>query len=163
MISQRQRDFISLLQEWVGRHWEDTEIVERGNILALRTMPSLYADGTGAVLTEVCLLEYSEEISVAQIYTTMIPTQGPGLAGLREKLPEWNFASLAGAYGIYEKQGQLYHKQNVAVLNEITVDDQVDTVFTGLCMAMDEMARRLPEALAISAGPGEASEKNDQN
>ena len=156
MLSQRQRDFITLLHEWAVEHWEDAEIVERGDILTLRMMPQLYTDGTGTVLMEVCLLEYSEEVSVAQIYTTMIPEPESGLAALREKLPEWNFSSLAGAYGIYEKQGQLYHKQNVAMLNEITVDDQVDIVFTGLCTAMDEMARRLPEALAVSAGPGGA-------
>lgn len=152
MISQRQREFINLLREWVVEHWKDAEIVEQEDLLSLRLMPALYTNGAGMVLMEICLLEYSEEISVAQIYSTMIPQPEPGLAALRETLGEWNFASIAGAYGIYEKEGQLYHKHMVSVLNEVSVDDLVDFVFTGLCMAMDEMARRLPDALAISAG-----------
>ena len=152
MISDSQREFITLLHKWAAEQWKEAEVVEEGDLLILRMLPRLHDDGTGAVLMEVCLLEYSEEISVAQIYTTIIPEPKPGLTALREKLPRWNFASLAGAYGIYEEQGQLYHKQNVAVLRELGVDDQVEAVLTGIFAAMDEMARRLPEALAVSAG-----------
>lgn len=154
MASQQQCEFITLLHQWAVNHWKEAEIVERGDLLTLRMMPSLYTDGTAPVLMEICLLEYSDDISVVQIYTTIFPKPEPGLAELRAKLPEWNFTSLAGAYGIYEQQGQLYHKQNVAVITGAGADEQIDTVLPAICMAMDEMARRLPEALELSSGFG---------
>ncbi len=60
-----------------------------------------------------------------------------------------NFNSLTGAYGIYEKEGQLYHKQNIAVVNNVAIDDKVDFIFSGICIAMDEMARRFADAVAV--------------
>ncbi|MCC8121758.1 MAG: hypothetical protein LIO42_07240, partial [Oscillospiraceae bacterium] len=101
---------------------------------------------------EICLLDYSDEVTIAQVYTTLLMEPGPGLAAVRERLEEWNLHSYAGAYGIYEKQGQLYHKQNISVLNDLAVEDRADLLFAGICVAMDEMARRLPEALAVNGG-----------
>ena len=152
MVSQQQRKFIDLLYQWAANHWEDAEIVERSGILTLRMIPSLYTDIEALVLMEICLLEYSEDISVVQIYTTIFPEPKPGLEDLRAKLPEWNFNSLVGAYGIYEEQGQLYHKHNVAVITGDDPDEQVNDVLPAICMALDEMARRLPEAIMLSEG-----------
>lgn len=153
MISQRTRDIIALLRRWITDRGQETELQEGGDILTLRIASPLFTDGTGKVRIEICHVEHTEEMSVAQIYSTLIFQPEPGLAALRAKLPEWNFSSLAGAYGIYERLGQLYHRHNVAVNNTRPLEEQADCVFTGLCLAMNEMARRLPEALKISVNP----------
>jgi len=150
-MTERKQEILSMLQKWIQEHLGETELAEQEDITFLRLTPALFTDGTGQVYMEICLLDYSQEVMVAQVYSTMLLKPGPGIAALREKLGEWNLKSLAGAYGIYEAQGQLYHKQSIALINDAAVDDQVDFLFAGICAVMDEMARRLPEAIALSS------------
>ena len=152
MMTDWQAHVIALLQAYAEEHLGETELAEQEDTVFLRLAPALFTDGTGQVLMEVCLVDYGEEITVAQIYTTVLPQLGSGAEALRACLPEWNFTSMAGSYGIYEKEGHLYHKQNIALINDAAADDQADFLFTGLCLAMDEMARRYPEAVAMTDG-----------
>jgi len=151
MMTARQAEIMALLRQSLEDHFGETELADQEDATFLRLTPALFTDGTGLVYMEICLLDYTEEVMVAQVYSTMRPKPGLALAALREKLGEWNLKSLAGAYGIYEAQGQLYHKQSIALINDAAVDDQVDFLFAGICAVMDEMARRLPEAIALSS------------
>ena len=144
-----QLQVIALLQAYLEEHFGKTELVEMEDTAFLRFAPALFTDGSGQVLMEVCLVTYSDEITVAQIYSTVLTDLGEKTEDLRAALPAWNFTSIAGAYGIYEEQGHLYHKQNIALINDAAADDQADFLFTGLCLAMDEMARCYPDAVAI--------------
>ncbi len=136
----------------VEEYFGAAQLAEQSDITFLRFTPTLFTDGTGLVYMEICLIEYSEEITIAQVYSTLLEKPEAELAKLEEHLEEWNFNALAGSYGIYRKQGQLYHKQNVALLNDAMVGDQAEFLFAGVCAAMDEMARRLPEAIALTGG-----------
>lgn len=157
MMTERQKEIMTMLREWLEEYLGETTLEEGEEISFLRIVPPLFENGEGRVYMEICLIDYSEEVMIAQVYSTMLPKPGPGMDALREKLGQWNLESLAGSYGIYEKLGQLYHKQMVALINEAAADDQTETLFTGICMAMDEMARRLPEAVEIAnTAPPEA-------
>ena len=154
-MTDRQKEVLTLLQQYLEEHFGKTEQVEQEDMTFLRLTPALFTDGTGLVYMEICLLDYSEEIMVAQVYSTLLPNPGSGLALLRKQLGEWNLHSLVGSYGIYEQQGQLYHKHNIALINDAAADDQADFLFAGICAAMDEMARRLPEAINLTSQKSE--------
>ena len=77
---------------------------------------------------------------------------------LRQTLGEWNMVALAGAYGIYEELGQLYHKYNVVVRAQEDLDDVVADVLAGVFMATEEMSRRLVEAVRLSSGETDMEE-----
>ena len=149
-MEERKNAILNMLRKWIEEYICKTETVEQGGVTFLQMSPALYEDNLGHVLMEVCLLEYSDATMIGQIYSTLLPQLGAGEETLRRKVGEWNLVSLAGAYGIYEKQGHLYHKHNVALINDAAVDDQVDFLFNGLCLALDEMGRRLSDAVSIS-------------
>lgn len=151
MRNKWQQEVMGLLRGWLEAHIGPAEWVEQGDMTFLRLRPALFTDGSGQVLMEICLYDYGTDITVAQVYSTLLPTPGSGLDELRRHLPDWNFRSIAGSYGIYEKLGQLYHKQNIALIPQAMADDQADVLFTGICLAMDEMARRIGEAEQLSA------------
>lgn len=130
----------------------ETELTEEENILFLRLFPALLANGNGHVYMEICIIDYSDELSVAQVYSTMIPKPGPHSDDLNGYLADWNLHSAAGAYGLYGDQKQLYHKLNIALVNSESVESRANALFAGICLAMDEMARRLPEAFQIAFG-----------
>ncbi|MCC8157048.1 MAG: hypothetical protein LUC21_07765 [Oscillospiraceae bacterium] len=157
MLTEQQKETMNLLREALEECFGTVEAAEQSEITFLRLMPALFEDETGQVYMEICFLDYSEEVTIAQVYTTLLMEPGPGLAAIREKLGEWNLHSFSGAYGIYEEQGQLYHKQNISFINEAAVDDQVDLLFAGICVALDEMTRRLPEAVAMNEGKDNGS------
>ncbi len=152
MMTEQQKELMTLLQEYLEDYLGETELAEVEDMTFLRVAPALFEDELGQVLMEICLIDYSEDVTVAQIYTTILSEIESGTEELRECLPEWNFNSIAGSYGIYEKLGHLYHKQNIALNNDAAADDQAEFLFTGLCMAMDEMARRYPEIITITSG-----------
>ncbi len=160
-MTEQQQEIMTRLKEYVEEYFGEAQLAEESDITFLRFTPALFTDNTGLVYMEVCLIGYSEEITIAQVYSTLLAGPEEALAQLRPHLEEWNFRSLTGSYGIYEGQGQLYHKQNIALLNDIAVDDQADFLFAGICAAMDEMARRLPEAVALVGGQADADGQTD--
>ncbi len=149
MLTEWQNDIMSLLREWLEDSFGEVLLLERDDITFLRFVPALFEDGSAEVMVEVCLYDYGEEMTVAQIYSTMLIDVAEKAEALSERIPEWNFYSLVGAYGIYEKLGHLYHKHSVALVNEAPADDQTEMIFAGVCLAMDEMARRIYEAAEI--------------
>lgn len=160
-MTEQQQEILNRLREYIEEYFGKSQLMEQADITFLRFTPTLYTDNTGMVLMEVCLIGYSEEITIAQVYTTMLARPEAALEKLRPQLEEWNFRSLTGSYGIYEKQGQLYHKQNIALPTGAMVGDQVEFLFTGICAAMEEMARRLPEAIALTDGQADGPQESE--
>jgi len=149
-MTEQQSEVLNLLQSYLKEEFGQVNRVENNGVIYLQFTPSVFLNETGLVFMEICLLSYSNELDIAQIYSTMIPKSRPHMDALREKLGQWNLASLVGAYGIYEKLGQLYHKHNIALINDAAADDQADFIFYNVCLALEEMARHLEEALHIT-------------
>lgn len=148
------KETLDLLRDWLESEFDHVELVEQKELRFLRFFPALYVDGSGQVIMEVCLYDHGPEgeFTVAQVYTTVFLGIEANEDALRERIPQWNFTSMAGSYGIYETQEhqkQLYHKHNVALVTDADVEDQVDFLFTGICLALDEIASRFPEAVDI--------------
>ena len=61
------------------------------------------------VLTEIMVTEFTDDLDLLHVYSTLLVECGENIAELTQKLSEWN---LLGAYGIYEEDGarQLFHK-----------------------------------------------------
>ena len=152
MTTEDQAIVLSLIQEEFDKQSFPTEIRETENGPMLRMGVPLLENGEGQVLVEVCALTYNDQIDIIQIYSTLLPQPGPGLEALRAKLNEWNLVAVAGAYGIYDKLGQLYHKYNVAVDAGEGLEAKADQAILGICVALDEMSGRIEEALALSEG-----------
>ena len=90
-----------------------TELTEEENVLFLRLFPALLANGNGHVYMEICIIDYSDELSVAQVYSTMIPKPGPHsddlngyLAGDAYKEEFGELVSLAAESGLYEGEAE---------------------------------------------------------
>ena len=64
------------------------------------------------VLTEIMVSEFTDDLDLLHIYSTLIVKCNDQIAGLPQKLSEWNILCHLGAYGIYEEDGerQLFHK-----------------------------------------------------
>jgi len=118
----------------------------------LRFTAPMFEDNTGYVLFELCQMNYDENFELFQIFSTMIMSVGPGMDKLRAALNDWNLTALLGAYGIYEELGQLYHKYNVVIGLDDTPDSIVGQLLSALYIAMDEIERRLADAIALSSG-----------
>lgn len=153
MTKEDQNIVLSLIQEQLEKENFSTELKQSEQGPVLRTViPLLEEDEQGQVLVEICALTYNDQIDLIQIFSTMLLEPGPGLDALRAQLNDWNLVAIAGAYGIYEKMGQLYHKYNVAIDNTWNLEGKADQAFLGLCVALDEMCGRIGEAIALSAG-----------
>ncbi len=152
MLTEWQNEIMSFLKEWLEDSFGEVLLLERDDITFLRFVPALFEDGSAEVMVEVCLYDYGEEMTIAQIYSTMLIDVAESAETLCAHIPEWNFYSLAGAYGIYEKLGHLYHKHSIALVSRASAADQAEMVFASICLAMDEMARRINEAAAICGG-----------
>lgn len=141
---------LDILKEWLEEEEFEPTFVDTNGIRMLRVMVPLLEDGRGLVLMEICTLDYSDDTSLIQIYSTMTPEAGPGIDGLRKAVNGWNLNTLAGAYGIYEKLGQLFHRHIVAVPADAEPVEEAEAALRGICMCMDEMVRRFPEALSLN-------------
>jgi len=150
-MTERQSEILNLLQKWIEEEFCQVNRVEINGVVYLQFTPSVFLNETGLVFMEICLFRHSDELDVAQIYSTIIPKPRPHMDALREKLNQWNLESLAGAYGIYEKLDQLYHKHNLALVNDGMPNDQADFIFYNVCLTLEEIARHLEEALHITA------------
>lgn len=151
-MSDHNRKILTTLQSLLQPQLGEGDLAEQNGTLFLRLFPALLEDGTGHVYMEICLAPYSDELTVAQIYSTLIPKSGPHTDQLAAHFADWNLHSLAGAYGLYGDDQQLYHKQNVALINGESEESHIKTLLASVSLAMDEMARRLPEAIQIAFG-----------
>lgn len=152
MTREDQNIVLSLIQEQLEKEDFSTERKESEQGPVLRTVIPLLEEEQGPVLVEICVLNYNDQSDIIQIFSTMLLEPGPGLEKLRAQLNSWNLVTIVGAYGIYDKMGQLYHKYNVAIDSQLDLESKADQGFLGLCMSLDEMCGRMKEAMMISAG-----------
>jgi|GEM_PF-2060083 len=140
---------LDALTEQMGYHAEIASIEGRD---MLRFTAPLLGDDKGYVLIEICRFDYDDTCEIYQIFSTMIPSPGPGFEQLKAAVNGWNLVARLGAYGVFEPLGQLYHKYNVAINLTDSPESTFTRVMSALYICMDEMEYRLPEALAISSG-----------
>lgn len=64
------------------------------------------------VLTEIMVTEFTDDLDLLHIYSTLIVKSNDSISELKQKLGEWNLLCPLGAYGLYEEDGerQLFHK-----------------------------------------------------
>ena len=64
------------------------------------------------VLTEIMVTEFTDDLDLLHLYSTLIVRCNDQITELTQKLSEWNILCPLGAYGIYEEDGtrQLFHK-----------------------------------------------------
>lgn len=64
------------------------------------------------ILTEIMVSEFTDDMDLLHIYSTLIVKCGDKIEELAPKLSEWNILCPLGAYGIYEEDSvrQLFHK-----------------------------------------------------
>lgn len=133
----------------------DPAIEEKNHLLTLQVDIPLQENNPSTALMEISPLDYSDSVSIVQIFTTVFSGLTPAAqSGLLSPMPMWNLTSLAGTYGIFEytpQKYQLYHRYTVPLMegNMLHMDDQAQTVFLGVCMAWDEMCKRIDTAVEI--------------
>ncbi len=71
------------------------------------------------VITEVMVTELADDLDLLHIYSTLIFKFNENAAELIGKLSEWNLLCPLGAYGIYEEEGQLFHKYTLPFPREM--------------------------------------------
>ena len=96
------------------------------------------------------MTEYNQTADLVQLFATMTPPLEGDMGPLQRAANSWNLVALAGCYGICEETSQLFYRHTVAVETDDAVETVARDAFRGLCVAMDEMARRLPEAILLS-------------
>ena len=64
------------------------------------------------VLTEIMVTDFTDDLDLLHIYSTLIVRCNDRVDELSRKLSEWNILCPLGAYGVYEADGacQLFHK-----------------------------------------------------
>lgn len=115
----------------------------------LRTLLPVTEKGD-KVLTEFMMAEYTDDVLLLQIYTTMIMEIGPGYDALKEAILEWNLMDPFGAFGIYPEERQLFHKYTYPVPADAEPDEMADEVYYITRLILNVIARRFPDAVKIS-------------
>ena len=91
------------------------------------------------VLTEIMVTEFTDDLDLLHIYSTLIVRCNENVAELSRKLSEWNILCPLGAYGIYEADGerQLFHKYT------FPLDRNADEGFPDVAMLLLELIHGL--------------------
>ena len=97
------------------------------------------ADEGFPVLTEIMVTEFTDDLDLLHIYSTLIVRCNENVAELSRKLSEWNILCPLGAYGIYEADGerQLFHKYT------FPLDRNADEGFPDVAMLLLELIHGL--------------------
>lgn len=103
------------------------------------------------VITEVMVTELTEELDLLHIYSTVIAEFNEKAGELPGKLSEWNILCPLGAYGIYEEEGQLFHKYTVPFPRELAAERLADEAMTLVELVYSVLSRKYPDILAYAA------------
>ena len=141
---------LTTVKEWLKNQNYQAQLVKQGDVLMLRGLLPVLKDERGLVLVELFMTEYNQTADLVHLFTTMTPPPEGDMGPLQRAANSWNLVALAGCYGICEETSQLFYRHTVAVETDDAVETVARDAFRGLCVAMDEMARRLPEAILLS-------------
>ncbi len=91
------------------------------------------------VLTEIMVTEFTDDLDLLHVYSTLIVKSNDRIAELPRKLSEWNILCPLGAYGIYEADGerQLFHKYT------LPLDRNASEDFSDVAMLLLELIHGL--------------------
>lgn len=140
------------LKEFFEERGNDCVLTTVDDTPMLRAVVPLLEDGRGLVIMEIFSIDYCEGTELLNLYTTMTKDNGPGMENLRKAANDWNLDSMAGGYGVYGQPGELFHRHTLALATELpqAVKDQM--ALEALYITMDEVTRRLPDAIRILNG-----------
>ena len=97
------------------------------------------------VISEVMLTEFTEEDDLLFLYTTVIAAFSEKAAELPQKLSEWNLLCPLGAFGIYEDEGQLFHKYTLPIPKDTDPDELAEETMYLLELIYSVLSDKYPE------------------
>ena len=97
------------------------------------------------VIMEVMVTELTDDADLLHIYSTLITALGEKAAELPQKLSEWNLLCPLGAYGIYEEEGQLFHKYTLPFPREAEADLLADDAMFLIELIHSVLSQKYPE------------------
>lgn len=98
------------------------------------------------VLTEIMVTEFTDDLDLLHIYTTLIVKSTDNISELPGKLSEWNILCPLGAYGIYEEDGerQLFHKYTLPI-NRDSDEELADEAMLFIELIHGILSEKYPE------------------
>lgn len=147
--------FYSELEVLLQKMEYETAVIENEDQELGNTVRALVPvdDAGNKVLLEVLAAEYDEETLLIQIYTTMIAEIGPGYEALKEMTLDWNLTCPIGAFGIYRRNRQFYHKYNYLIPTDGDPKEMAMEIFYIIHLVRDVIAEVFPDAVRLSGNP----------
>lgn len=144
--------FLEVLEEMLNQINIETAIVDGEEPQIGNTLRALMpvSDNGEKVLTEMAVAPFTEDANLLQIYTTMILEIGPGYEALKEMLLDWNLTCSLGAFGIYRKGKQFYHKYNYMLPVDVPPEEMAAEVFYLLNLLLVTVSEVFPDAVRLS-------------
>ena len=115
----------------------------------LRAMVPVTESGE-AVLLEVMAVPLTDDAHLLQIYSTVIPEIGSAYEALKDALLDWNLTCTLGAFGIYRKERQLYHKYNYILPTDEDPEEAAREVLYLISLIRNVIALHYTDAVRIS-------------
>ena len=147
--------FITELEALLKKMEYETAVLKGEEIQLGDTLRAMLPvdDAGNKVLLEIMALPYTEDALLLQIFTTMIAEIGPGYEALKEMLLDWNLNSPLGAFGIYRRGRQFYHKYNYPMPADGDPKQMAVEVFFIIHLIRDVIADVFPDAVRLSGNP----------
>ena len=117
----------------------------------LRTLVPVTERGE-AVIMELSLARFNEELDFLQFYTTLIMRIGEGRDELLRATFPINFYCPVGAFGVFEKEGQYYHKYGLVLDPEADMDLLEADAMTAFQALYDVLSEYFPVVSRMSEG-----------
>ena len=144
------------LKEWFRLQGAQCALLESNGAPMLRAVLPLFEDGTGLVIMEIFTFDYGNGTQLLNFYTTMTTSdEGPGIDKVRQVTDRWTLTAFAGGYGVYDQLGELFHRHTLAIATDLPQSVQDKMVMEALYVTVDEITRRLPEAIELLNPPAE--------
>ncbi len=102
------------------------------------------------VITEIMVCEFTEDMDLLLVYSTVIAAFNEKAAELPQKLSEWNLLCPLGAFGIFE-DSQLFHKYSVPFPREREPEQLAETAMLLLELIHGILSEQYPEIIEYAA------------
>ena len=103
------------------------------------------------VITEVMVSEFAEDLDMLHLYSTVIAKFSEKAAELPQKLSEWNLLCPLGAFGIFEEEGQLFHKYTLPFPRDMAADILAEEAMLLIELIHSVLSQKYPELLEYAA------------
>ena len=97
------------------------------------------------VITEFMVTDFTDEEDLLLIYSTVIAKFNEKASELPQKLSGWNLLCPLGAYGIYEEEGQLFHKYTLPIPKEADAEALAGEAMFLLELVYSVLSEKYPE------------------